>query len=57
MSRRKKVEVPVCCWNCGKAAEDYTERKGWNCAENRPEQMSKGLNNCPGFRFYGDNND
>ena len=57
MARRKKIDIPVCCWNCGKAAEDYTKQNGWNCTENRPEQMSKGLNNCPGFRYFGDNND
>lgn len=55
MRRKKKIEAPVCCWNCGKSAEDYTERNGWNCQENRPEQMTKGLNNCPGFRYHGDN--
>lgn len=55
MARRKKTDIPVCCWNCGKASQDYTEQNGWNCEENRPEQMVKGLNDCPGFRYYGDN--
>lgn len=53
MRRREKIEPAVCCWNCLKASQDYTEHDGWNCAENRPEQMVKGLNNCSGFEFYG----
>lgn len=51
--RKQKVELPVCCWNCDKSDDHYTAERGWNCKENRPEQMSRSLNNCEGFSRGG----
>ena len=51
--RKQKVELPVCCWNCDKSDDHYTAERGWNCKENRPEQMSRSLHNCEGFSRGG----